>query len=230
MQHVKGHITFYKWDVLWGLGRIAPETLNWDLVVPQGQPITQPTTTAIRGMESHSAEAQGTHDTTPSLFKHPPEEETPPVGPIALPTADNAGHTPPAPADPLLERGAMVLSTEPKVVVPKDLPTSQATSPIKALTQIVPTTGSVVELTSPNIPSNQTEEERWYVLVVTALVRRLNLEATGVILIDMVTASAGRVAFQNPQMVAVLPGPTRGRKTIGNQGTTIEELAGKDVE
>ena len=67
-------------------------------------------------------------------------------------------------------------------------------------------------------------------LVVTALVRRLNLEATGVILGDTVTASAGGAAFQSPQMVAVLPGPARGRKAIGNQGATIEELAGKDAK
>ena len=62
----------------------------------------------------------------------------------------------------------------------------------------------MVELTSPIIPSGQTEEERWYVLVVTALVGRLNLEVTGVILVDTVTASAGDEAFQNPRMVAVL--------------------------
>ena len=40
MQCVKEHITFYKWDILWGLG-------------------TQPTTTSIRGMESNPAEAWG---------------------------------------------------------------------------------------------------------------------------------------------------------------------------
>ena len=119
-------------------------------------------------MESTSAEAQGAHDTTPSLFRHPPEEETPPVEPITSPTVDDVGHTPSGPADPLSEGDATVLSTEPKVAVPKDLPTGQATSPIKAVTQIVPTTALVVKLTSPTIPSNQTEEERWYVLVVTA--------------------------------------------------------------
>ena len=92
-------------------------------------------------MESNSAEAQGAHDTTPSLLKHPPEEETPPVKPIALPTLDDVGHTLPGPADPPLERDTTVLSTKPKVEVPKDLPTGQATSPIKTVTQIVPTTG-----------------------------------------------------------------------------------------
>ena len=160
---------------------------------------------------------------TPSFFEHPPKEETPWVEPIALPTTDDVGHTPPGPADPLPERDATVLSTKPKEEVPKDLPTGQVTSPIEAVTQIVPTTGSVVELTSPIVPSNKAEEERWYMLVVTALVRRLNLEATRVILRDTETTSARRVALQNP-------GPTRERKAIGNQGSTIEELAGKDAE
>ena len=41
VQHVKEHITFYKQDVLQGLG-------------------TQPTTTAVGSMESNSAEAWGT--------------------------------------------------------------------------------------------------------------------------------------------------------------------------
>ena len=61
----------------------------------------------------------------------------------------------------------------------------------------------VVELTSLIIPSDQTKEERQYVLVVTALVRRLNLEATSVILRDMVTALAREVTFWNPWMPAV---------------------------
>ena len=67
-------------------------------------------------------------------------------------------------------------------------------------------------------------------LVVTASVRRLNLEATGVILRDTVTASVGGVAFWNPQMAAVLPGPIRERGAIGNQGATVEELVRKDAE
>ena len=220
MQCVKGHITFYKWDILQGLGRIALETVNQDPAIPPGHPITQPTTTDVGGMESNSAEAQGSHDTTPLLFKHPPEEETPLVKPIASPTADNAGHALPGPADTLPERDTMVLSTKLEVEVPKDLQTGQATSPIEAVTQIVPTRGLVVRLTGPIIPSDQAEGERG--------VRRLNLEATGVILRDTVTTSARGVAFKNPHMVAVLPGPARGRKVIGNQGTTIEELVGRE--
>ena len=58
---------------------------------------------------------------------------------------------------------------------------------------------------------------------------RLNLEATRVTPRDMVTASVRRVAFGNPQMAATLLGPTKGRKAVGHQGTTIEELAEKDL-
>ena len=122
--------------------------------------------------------------------------------PIALPTADDVGHTPPSLADPPPEGNATVLSTKPKM---RDWLTGQDASPIEAITQLVPTTALVVKLTSPIIPSDQTEEERWYMLVVTASVRRLNLDVTGVILRDTVTTSAGGVAFQNPWMAAVPP-------------------------
>ena len=163
---------------------------------------------------------------TPSLFG-PPPEETPPVEPIALSIVNHVGHTPPGLVGPLPEGNTTVLSTEPKM---KDWPTGQDASPIEAVTQLVPPTASVVKLTSPIIPSSQTEEERWYMLVVTASVSRLNLEVTGVILRDMVTTSAGDGAFQNPQMVAVLHGSVRGRRAIGNQGAPIEELVRRDVE
>ena len=66
-------------------------------------------------------------------------------------------------------------------------------------------------------------------LDVTASVKRLNLEVTRVILGNTVTASAGGAAFWNPQMVAVLPEPVRGRRAIGNQGATMEPLVGKDA-
>ena len=151
------------------------------------------------------------------------------VEPIALPTEADVGHTLPGPADTLPERDAMAPSTELEVEAPKDLLIGQATSPIKVGTQVLPTTGLVVKLASPLAPFDQAEGERWYMLVVTASVRRLHLEATGVILGDTVTASAGGVAFENPQMAAGLPGPTRKRKVIGNQDATIEELAGKDT-
>ena len=115
----------------------------------------------------------------------------------------------------------MVLATKSKV---EGWPTGQDASPIEAVTQ------PVAKLTSPIVPLNQTEEERWDMLVVTASLRRLNLETTGVILGDMVTVSAGGVAFSNPHMVAVLPRPVQDRRAINNQDTTVEELGRKNAE
>ena len=85
--------------------------------------------------------------------------------------------------------------------------TGQGASPIEAVTQTTSTTALVVELTSSIVPPDLTEEEKGYMLVVTASVRSLNLEMTGVILGDMVTNSAGGGAFENPCMAAILPGP-----------------------
>ena len=113
--------------------------------------------------------------------------------------------------------------------IQKDLLTGWVISLIEVETQVVPTTRLVVELASPLAPSNQAEEERRCMLIVTASMGRLNLEATGVTLRDTVTASVGRVAFKNPQMAAVLPGPTKGRKVVGHQDAIVEELAGKDL-
>ena len=128
MHGVKEHIIFYKWDILQGLGWIASETVDWDVVVLWGHPITQPTTTDIRGTEANSAEAWEAHSATPSLFGPPPEEEMPPVKPIASPTADDVGHTPPGLANPPPEIVTTVLSTKPKM---EDWPTGQDASPIE---------------------------------------------------------------------------------------------------
>ena len=103
----------------------------------------------------------------------------------------------------------MVLSTESDMEIQKDLLTSWAISPIKVETQVLPTSRLVVKLASPLTPSDQAEEERRCVLIVTVSMGRLNLEATGVTIGDIVTASVGRVAFKNPQMAVVLPEPTK---------------------
>ena len=89
----------------------------------------------------------------------------------------------------------------------EDQPIGQDASLIEAATQTASTTTSGVELTSPITPTNQTEEEKQYVLVMTTSVRSLNFKMTGVILGDTVTASAGGGAFWNPHMAAVLSGP-----------------------
>ena len=89
---------------------------------------------------------------------------------------------------------------------------------------------SGVKLTSPITPPNQMEEEKQYVLVVTTLIRSLNLEMTGAILEDTVTALPGGSAFHNPCMVAVLSRPIQVRGAISNQGTIIKKLGSNDVK
>ena len=106
----------------------------------------------------------------------------------------------------------------------------QDASLIKAATQTASTTASGVGLTHPIAPPSWTEEEKQYILVVTTLVRSLNLEMTNVILRDMVTALAGGGAFWNPHTAAVLSGPVRARGAISNQGATMKELGKNDAE
>ena len=62
------------------------------------------------------------------------------------------------------------------------------------------------------------------------LIRQLNLETTGAILGDTVTALPRRSAFQNPHMAAVLSGPVPARRVISDQGTTVKELERNDAE
>ena len=174
-------------------------------------------------------EAQGTHKTIPSSFGCPPEEETPPAEPTTLPAKVDVKDTLPGTAETPLGGDARVLLTESDVETPKDPLTGWATSPTEVETQVLPTTGLVVKVASPLTLSDQAEEERQCVLTITASIGRLNLEATGVTPGDLVTASVGSVAFENPQMVAALPGPIKVRKVVGHQDATIEELTEKDL-
>ena len=162
-------------------------------------------------------------------FGCPPEEEIPPAEPTTLPAKVDVKDTLPGTAQTPLGGDATVLSTKSDAETPKDLLTSWATNPTKVETQVVPITRSVVELAGPLTPSNQAEEERWCVLIVTSSIGRMNLEATRVSPRDMVTALVGRVAFKNPQMAAAFPGPTKGRKVVGHQDTALEELIEKDL-
>ena len=109
-------------------------------------------------------------------------------------------------------------------------PIGQDASLIEAATQSASTTMSGVKLTSPIAPPNQAEKEKQYVLVMTASIRQLNLEMTGVILRDTVTTSPRRSAFQNPHMAAVLSRPVPARRAISNQGATVKELERNDAE
>ena len=101
-------------------------------------------------------------------------------------------------------------------------PVEQNTSFMEATTQTTSPAMSNVELTRPITPPDRTEEENQYMLVITASIRQLNLETTGVDLGESEAASPGRGAFQNPHMAAVFSGPVR--RVIRSQGTTVKEL------
>ena len=80
--------------------------------------------------------------------------------------------TTPSLFEPPPERGdATVLSTKPKM---EDWLTGQDASPIEVETQPASAATLVLKLTSPIVPPNWMEEERWYVLVVTTSMRSLN--------------------------------------------------------
>ena len=93
---------------------------------------------------------------------------------------------------------------------------------MEVTTQTASPAMSGVELTGPITPPDRMEEENWYILVVTTLIRQLNLETAGVDLGELVTASPGRGAFWNDCMVAVFLGPAR--RMISGQGATVKEL------
>ena len=101
---------------------------------------------------------------------------------------------------------------------------------MEAATQTTSTAMSGVELTSPVAPPDQTEQENWYVLFVTASIMQLNLETTSVILGEMVTASPNRSAFWNPQMAAIFSGPVPARRAINDQGAIVKELERNNAE
>ena len=169
MQQVRGHITFYKRDILQNLEGAAPEIADRDLAAPPRHPITQPTSVDL----------------------------------IPLPIM--ADHMP-------------------TYMSQKDAPGS-----FRAEARIVPTTGPVVQLEGPLIPSGQIREERQFMLIITASVRRLNLETTGVILGETIASLVGGLAPKNSKWQQSL-GLTKAKREVGHPSTTIEEVTIKDLE
>ena len=100
---------------------------------------------------------------------------------------------------------------------PKDLVTVWATSPAEAESQVVPTTRLVEKLAGLPMLSDQVGGEKQCILMVTASVGRLNLEATGVTSGDTMIASFGGVAFGNPNMAASLLGPPKKRRRLATR-------------
>ena len=119
----------------------------------------------------------------------------------------------------------VVLSTGLQV---DEQPVGQNASLMEATTQAASPTMSGVKLMSPIASPDGMEEENQYVLVMTALIRWLNLETTSIVLRKMVTALPRRSAFQNPSMAAVLSGSAR--RALSDQGAIVTELERSDAE
>ena len=118
--------------------------------------------------------------------------------------------------------GRMDPPLSPRSTPVDDRPVEQNTSFTEATTQTASPTMSRAALTRPIAPPDRRKEENWYVLVITASIRQLNLETTSVDLGELVTALPRRGALRNPHMAAVLSGPAR--RAISGQGAIVKEL------
>ena len=78
-----------------------------------------------------------------------------------------------------------------------DQPGEQDTHFVEPTTQTASPAMSDVKLTRCITPADRMEEENWYILVVTASIRQLNLGTADDDLRELVTASSGRDAYWN---------------------------------
>ena len=81
---------------------------------------------------------------------------------------------------------------------------------------------SNAELTGHITLPDRMEKRNWYVLVVTTLIRQLNLWPVDNDLRESSTTPLEGISFQNPHMAAVLSGSTR--RAVSYQGATVKEL------
>ena len=101
-------------------------------------------------------------------------------------------------------------SSSSRIVLPfGDGPSELDTSFSEATTQTTSPAASCIELIRHITPPDGTEEENWYLLVITASIRQLNLGSTSNGLGESSTAPPGGDTFWNACMVAVLSGSTR---------------------
>ena len=92
----------------------------------------------------------------------------------------------------------------------------------EATTQTASLAMSNAELTGHITPLDRMEEENQYMLVITTLIRQLNLRSADNDLGESSAALPERDTFQNPHMAAVLSGSTR--RAVSYQGATVKEL------
>ena len=213
MWWVEGHFTFSKQDIFCNLGGTVPEARSKDTEAPQEGGIAPPTTAIIGGVEPCPAKTQGTDDTILASPGCTPNDESPPAEPTTLPAEINL----PGSAEISPRGSTMMPPAEIDTETPKDLATIWVTSPAKAESWVVSTTGLVDKLAGPPMPSDQVGGEKQCVLMVYASVGRLNLEATRVTSRDTMITSVRGVAFRNPHMAASLLGPPKKRRRLATR-------------
>ena len=103
-----------------------------------------------------------------------------------------------------------------------DKPSEFDTGFTEATTQTTSPAMSDVEPTRHITPPDGMEEENQYMLVITALIRQLNLGSAGNDLGESSTAPPRGDTFWNPCMAAVLSGSRR--RVVSYQGATKKEL------
>ena len=112
-------------------------------------------------------------------------------------------------------------SSSSRIVLPLgDEPSELDTGFTEATTQTTSPAVSCVLLRHIT-PLDGTEEENWYLLVVTTLISQLNLGSASNNLGESSAIPPGGDTFQNPCMAAVLSGSAR---VVGYQGATMKEL------
>ena len=115
------------------------------------------------------------------------------------------------------------LSSFARIVLPLgNKPSELDTGFTEATTQTASPDMSNVEPTGHIIPPDGTEEKNQYVLVITTLIRQLNLGSVHGNLGESSSALPGRDTFWNPHMAAVLSGSTR--RAVSYQGATVKKL------
>ena len=131
MWQVRGHITFYKWDINPEPGESCPRSCEQRSGNPPRVPHcpAYPNQCQRQEVRLHGTPLEPLWHTELLFFS--PVEKAPQV--IPLPTGVDVGHTPPGPADIPLGRGAMPILAKPEVETLQDTLTSQATSSIRTI-------------------------------------------------------------------------------------------------
>ena len=152
---VERHVTFSKQDIFRDLGSAIPEARSRDMEIPQVDSFAPPTTKDVGAMEPSPMETQGADDTISLLPGCQPktkteDRQTPPADSTTSQALADAKDTQPGSTETPPGDDTTVPLAKPDTKTPKDLLTAQASSPVKAKSQVAPTTRSVDKVADPH--------------------------------------------------------------------------------